>query len=410
MRFAPLALLLFATACVTEEVADDADPGLVTHDDAEQDAWPDSPLPPPPALVLGALVQGQQAEMTVDGINQGDTVRWYRGTGPGQGPCPAPLGGACFSITNPTSMGTSTGNGYGFARKVFTVPGTAPVGGNMWVQAVVISGGGSVFSNRDMQTIQAPVVDSDGDGLTDAFENQIGTDPANPDTDGDGLGDGEEVLQIGTDPLNQDTDGGGVPDGDEVGQGTDPLDPADDAGAPQDSDQDGYSDAEEGAAQQVDSDGDGIPDFLDIDSDNDGVLDFLEVMGDSDGDGAGDRVDVDDDNDLVPTLFEDVNGDGDPTNDDTDGDGVPNYLDDDDDNDGIPTIAEDANGDGNPTNDDTNGNGIPDYLDPQGGFDADGDGFSPPQDCDDNDASIFPGAVEIPQDGIDSNCNGNDNN
>ena len=37
--------------------------------------------------------------------------------------------------------------------------------------------------------------------------------------------------------------------------------------------------------------------------------------------------------------------------DDTDGDGLPNYLDDDDDGDGVPTIDEDINGDGDPTND-----------------------------------------------------------
>ncbi len=72
---------------------------------------------------------------------------------------------------------------------------------------------------------------------------------------------------------------------------------------------------------------------------------------------------LDDDGDGVLTTDEDINGDGDPTNDDTDGDGIPNYLDTDDDGDGIETIDEDANGDGDPTNDDTDGDGIPDYLD-----------------------------------------------
>ena len=40
------------------------------------------------------------------------------------------------------------------------------------------------------------------------------------------------------------------------------------------------------------------------------------------------------------TEEEDLNGDGDPSNDDTDGDGIPNYKDPDDDGDGIPTIDE----------------------------------------------------------------------
>ncbi|MDN3491336.1 DUF6252 family protein [Winogradskyella bathintestinalis] len=108
---------------------------------------------------------------------------------------------------------------------------------------------------------------------------------------------------------------------------------------------------------------------------------------------------ADDDSDGVPNVFEDFNGDGDKTNDDTDGDGVPNYLDNDDDGDGILTQYEavdengnpvdtdgdmdvdyldndddgdgiltinenaDPNGDGNPDDAlDANGDGIPDYL------------------------------------------------
>lgn len=50
-----------------------------------------------------------------------------------------------------------------------------------------------------------------------------------PDRDGDGLSDAQE-LALGTDPDLPDTDGGGVQDGAEVTAGTDPLDPADDAG------------------------------------------------------------------------------------------------------------------------------------------------------------------------------------
>jgi hypothetical protein len=42
------------------------------------------------------------------------------------------------------------------------------------------------------------------------------------DSDGDGLGDGREIL-LGTDPLNPDTDADGILDGDEVANGYDPL-------------------------------------------------------------------------------------------------------------------------------------------------------------------------------------------
>ncbi len=70
--------------------------------------------------------------------------------------------------------------------------------------------------------------DSDADGLLDGEEvNTHGTDPNDPDSDADGLLDGDEVNTHGTDPLNPDTDSDGVSDGDEVTNGTDPTDPAD---------------------------------------------------------------------------------------------------------------------------------------------------------------------------------------
>jgi hypothetical protein len=46
------------------------------------------------------------------------------------------------------------------------------------------------------------VPDMDGDGLLDTEEETIGTHALRSDTDGDGFGDGEEVLVLGTDPLD----------------------------------------------------------------------------------------------------------------------------------------------------------------------------------------------------------------
>jgi hypothetical protein len=46
------------------------------------------------------------------------------------------------------------------------------------------------------------VPDMDGDWLLDLDEASLGTNALNPDTDGDGFGDGEEVLTLGTDPLD----------------------------------------------------------------------------------------------------------------------------------------------------------------------------------------------------------------
>ncbi len=75
-------------------------------------------------------------------------------------------------------------------------------------------------------SIEAGNVDTDRDGLINAQD---------PDSDGDGLKDGDEdrngngIREGGeTDPLVPDTDEGGISDGEETTKGTDPLNPADD--------------------------------------------------------------------------------------------------------------------------------------------------------------------------------------
>ena len=64
--------------------------------------------------------------------------------------------------------------------------------------------------------------DEDGLGVLDEF--QTGLDPFDPDTDDDGLLDGEEVIETGTNPLLFDTDGDLVSDGLETTAGSNPLD------------------------------------------------------------------------------------------------------------------------------------------------------------------------------------------
>ncbi len=85
---------------------------------------------------------------------------------------------------------------------------------------------------------------------------------------------------------------------------------------------------------------------------------------DTDGDGIPNFLDNDDDGDMVLTSFEYVFTTKNSTVNllDSDNDGIPNYLDNDDDGDGILTINEDYNGNHNPADDDTNGDGIADYL------------------------------------------------
>lgn len=110
-----------------------------------------------------------------------------------------------------------------------------------------------------------------GNGQTGQAGNTTGG--AMTDSDGDGLLDESENALAGTDPTVFDTDGGGVGDGDEWSNGKNPLDPSDDnagggqanGGAAADTDGDGLLDDEEAAfgtnPNVADSDGDGVNDL-----------------------------------------------------------------------------------------------------------------------------------------------------
>ena len=116
-------------------------------------------------------------------------------------------------------------------------------------------------------------LDSDDDGLADFAEKTLGTDPENPDTDGDGLTDYEELYITGTDPLKSDTNGNGVNDADddldgdglsnkkEISLGTSPISA--------DTDEDGLSDSDEINKHKTDP--------LKTDSDGDGLNDGEEI-------------------------------------------------------------------------------------------------------------------------------------
>ena len=98
----------------------------------------------------------------------------------------------------------------------------APVSTDLPPSSTAAPDGESAPETTD--TAVASAADQDADNAPDELEPGLGLDPTNPDTDGDGVADGDEPNLYGTDPLNRDTDGDGVSDGEELfGIYTDPL-------------------------------------------------------------------------------------------------------------------------------------------------------------------------------------------
>ncbi len=269
----------------------------------------------------------------------------------------------------------------------------------------------------------ADVYDTDDDGTlgiddaTDALMQTGGTD-----TDADGKADDTAITYIDgnsnnldkdkdghPDHLDLDADNDGIPDIVEIGGIDTNGDGRVDSAYANDTDNDGFADTydsnnggtplveTDGSANLIDgmdatsmdSDGDGLADYLDLDADNDGVPDLIEAGGldpegdgfvdianlpwDADGDGL---IDIYDTNatdgpdgtgvngsallktstDIVPDghlglVGEDIiTGGGGVNNGDADNDGIPNHLDIDADNDGIMDVTEtgatDSNNDG----------------------------------------------------------------
>jgi hypothetical protein len=257
------------------------------------------------------------------------------------------------------------------------------------------------------------LVDSNGDGVVDFFDKDLDGIPnhLDLDSDNDGIADVVEAGGI-------DDNGDGVLDftgllTTAVGANglMNNIEPTAD---------DGVSKMINGTfypafvGEAIDTDGDNVPDFLDVDADNDGIFDVAEAGGtDANNDGRQDfsgtfaSSDLDDDGWIdakqglanspmrttgtignAPTSYVDSQA---TFNIDQDGDGIPNFRDLDSDNDGINDLIEsgvanaDADGildgasdaDGKRPNADatpldTDLDGIPDYLD----LDSDNDGIN----------------------------------
>ncbi len=155
------------------------------------------------------------------------------------------------NTTTHTVKGLTTDTKYFFT--VITQISTGEKKASNRVNATPTDGGGPVTD-----------VDTDGDGMSDEWEEGYGLDPHNgndsdQDPDGDGLTNLEEYI-ADTHPGKMDTDGDGLGDKTELDGTTDPLDP--------DSDDDGVIDGDDPAPMDPD-----IPDAsTDGDGDGDGGM------------------------------------------------------------------------------------------------------------------------------------------
>jgi hypothetical protein len=176
-------------------------------------------------------------------------------------------------------------------------------------------GGGNDLAIDDIKITQT-LCDIDADGIADVLDL---------DNDNDGIPNIVEARMI----ANPDTDNNATT------SGTGWVD----------ANNNGWSDAFE-TANPVDSDGDGIKDYLDLDSDNDGIFDAVEYDGNGDidvnGDGLGEGNDI-----KTPAV-----------NDEFDGDGILGIADDND-----SDVGSDDHGTGYPIPLDSDNDGLPNYID-----------------------------------------------
>jgi hypothetical protein len=227
-----------------------------------------------------------------------------------------------------------------------------------------------------------PSLDADGDGIPNFLDSDF---PGFIDTNADGVDDRfDQDLDGIPNHLDLDSDNDGIPDVIEAGgidtNGDGRVDFTEADANAADADNDGLIDnidagnADSAASSEltngsyggiypvggaIDTDADGVPDFLDLDSDNDGIFDVLEAGGtDANNDGIIDYTGTFASNDsngngwinskdggsggtspitttgavgTVPTAYIGQN---------TDGDAVPDFRDLDSDNDGINDVLE----------------------------------------------------------------------
>lgn len=284
-----------------------------------------------------------------------------------------------------SSFGGGGGGGSGGRVKVYRATGAN-------VSFDIAGGAGGLGNPSGMWggpgTSHQVVDDDDGDGIVGLIDNCPDTwNPNQADVDRDGTGDACQSC-------GPDADGDGICDFLDQCPGADDMLDADGDAAPD------ACDRCPGADDRLDGDGDGVPDDCDlcpsgddhVDDDGDGVADACDPCVDVDGDTWCHDQDCDD---TDATIHPDAREICNEVDDDCDG-----LVDDED------TLAPgagtrflpDADGDGH-------GGGKP-YLEVVACEPP--PGYGPRGDCDDADPSIHPGAEDVPEDGIDQDCDGAD--
>lgn len=248
-----------------------------------------------------------------------------------------------------------------------------------WGDFVSVGGAGSGKGNEAFldtytwldEILSAPIsirsvdgtIDTDMEGLTDYRERcTTGTDPSNPDTDGDSVNDFVETRS-GLPGIDTDMDG--------MIDGRDPDDDGDCV-----------------PTREEDPDGNGDP--TNDDTDMDDALDYL---------------DEDDDDDTIVSCMEDRDGDMNPLDDDSDGDGIPDFREPDSDGDcalrsRVPTIRCDDGRDSCPTEGEVE-NG---YMDEDGCPEPDRDMDGDPDEVDNCPDIANPDQGDLDDDGEGDAC------
>ncbi|HMV68385.1 MAG TPA: lamin tail domain-containing protein [Myxococcota bacterium] len=164
---------------------------------------------PPGVLTLTVtpVVPGLPATFRVTGAQANTNVMFFRGAAvQPNGFCPPPIAPACLDLRSPvTNQFQARSNAQGVAQLTLNIPNPLPIASAAFQAGYP----------------RAPTIDSSN------AVNVIIHQP-NSDMDGDGLTAQQEVGTFHTDPAQADSDGGGMDDGDEIAAGNNPLDPSDD--------------------------------------------------------------------------------------------------------------------------------------------------------------------------------------